>query len=69
MNVTGVANLETITTPFARCVPVISPGDVAVGHADNVHNITESGGVVTFGITGATTPATDFQVIILGDMY
>ena len=67
--VTGVADTETITTPFARCVPVVSPGDAAAGHADNVLNVTEAAGVVTFGIFAGTTPPTDFQVIILGDLY
>lgn len=66
--VTGVATGETITTPFTRCVPVVSPGANAAGFADNVYNITESTGVVSFGIAG-TNPADDFQVIILGDMY
>ena len=68
MYVTGVLTGETITTPFARCVPVVSPGDAEVGHADNVLNITESAGVVSIATAGTTSP-TDFQVIILGDMY
>ena len=69
MYVTGVATGETITTPFARCVPVVSPGAALVGNADHVYNITESAaGVVSFGIAG-TNPATDFQVIIIGDLY
>ena len=69
MYVTGVGTGETITTPFARCVPVVSPGDAAAGHADNVLNVTEAAGVVTFTIGLHTTPPTDFQVIILGEMY
>ena len=68
MYVDGVATGETITTPFARCVPVVSPGDATVGHADNVLNVTESAGVVAIATSGTTSP-TDFHVIILGDMY
>lgn len=68
LHVTSVATTETITTPFMRCVPVVSPGATETGNADNVYNITESGGVVSFGIAG-TDAASDFQVIILGDMY
>jgi len=66
--ITGVANTETVTTPFARCVPVISPGANAAAANDNVYNIVEAAGVITFGIAG-TNPADDFQVIILGDLY
>ena len=68
MYVTGVANTETITTPFARCVPVVSPGAATAGDVLNVLNVTEAAGIVTFDISGGVLP-TDFQVIILGDLY
>ena len=68
LHVTSIATTDTITTPFMRCVPVVSPGANGTGHEDNVFNIVEVDGVITFGIAGQT-PADDFQVIILGDLY
>ena len=63
--VSGVASGETITTPFKRCVPVVS---AAVGAAaNNDANVTESAGQVT--ITCAAACPSSFQVLILGEMY
>ena len=64
--VTSVANTETITTPFARCVPVITPG--ASDAAANAYSVTESDGVITFAQDAGTIPASMF-VLIMGDLY
>jgi len=70
MYVDTVATGDKIMTPFARCVPVASPGATAAGHLDNVLDVAESAaGEVEFTIFAGTTPPTDFQVIIIGDLY
>lgn len=62
---TSASGSDTITTPFIRCVPVLSP---AVGQtAATVLNVTEAEGVVTITSSGASP--TGYQVIIIGDMY
>ena len=65
LHVTGVANLETITTPFVRCVPVLTAA-VGMTNAD-VTNITEAAGVVT--ITSTVSCPSAYQAIIMGDLY
>ena len=63
--VTAASGLETITTPFIRCVPVLT---AAVGlTATSIVNITESAGTVT--ITSSVASPTGFQALIIGDMY
>ena len=64
----GVANSETLTTPFARCIPVAVPASGGTPNADNTFRISESAGVVTFTISG-TAPPTVFGTIIVGAMY
>lgn len=65
LHVTSVVTGDVITTPFMRCVPILTPA-VGSGAADDV-NVTESAGVVT--ITGAAGCPTAFQAIIMGDLY
>ena len=65
LHITGVVDGYTITTPFMRCVPSLTP---AVGtDATDDTMITESAGVVTIG--SATHCPTAFQAIIFGDLY
>ena len=66
IKVESVADTETITTPFARCIPVITPGTDDL--ATNAYSITESAGTVTFSTDANLIPATMF-VIMLGDLY
>lgn len=63
LKVDGVADTETITTPFKRCVPVVTS---AIGTPNIDVMVTESAGVVTFA---GTTTSTTYQVIIMGAMY
>ena len=63
--VDGVVSGETITTPFMRCVAVVTSAAGAAATDDT--DITESAGQVT--ITSATTCPTAFQVLIIGDLY
>ena len=56
---------DVITTPFARCVPVLTPA--AGGDATSVLTVAESTGVVT--ITVAGTDYTTYQCLIMGDLY
>ena len=65
MNVTCASASETITTPFTRCVPVVT-ASVA---ADNtsIFKISQAAGVVTIACAG--TAATEYQALILGDLY
>ena len=65
LNVTSGTNSDTITTPFKRCVSVITPS-VACDNT-SVTNVTEAAGVIT--IAGAGTQITEYQVLILGEMY
>ena len=65
MKVAAAATGDTITTPFARCVPVVSV--LAGAAAADVIDVTESAGVVT--ISWSAGDPDDFQVIILGDLY
>jgi len=65
MNVTCASASETITTPFARCVPVVTAS--VAGAADNVLKVSQVAGVVTIGCGG--TYATEYQALILGDLY
>ena len=65
--VTIASTGDTITTPFTRCVPVMSPANGA-GLADNVYALTEAAGVVSIAAAG-TNGATEFQVIMIGDLY
>jgi len=62
---TGVTSGETITTPFARCVAVVTSAAGAAATDDT--NVTTSAGTVT--ITSATTCPTAFGAIIMGDLY
>ena len=65
IHATVVATGYTITTPFARCVPIVTAA-VGAGAADDV-NVTEVDGVVT--ITGAAGCPSAVQAIIMGDLY
>ena len=65
MYVDGVASTETITTPFMRCVPVLTP---AVGlDATTFIKISEAAGVVT--ITAGGTDPSAYHALIIGDLY
>ena len=66
LKVESVANSETITTPFTRCIPVITPGTTDA--SANAYSVTESSGVITFAQDAGTIPATMY-VIMLGDLY
>ena len=65
MNVTCANASETITTPFARCVPVLTPSVACV--ADNFLNVSQAAGVVTIACGG--TFATEYNALIIGDLY
>ena len=65
LHVTGVASGETITTPFMRCIPVVTAAVGAAATDDTT--VTESAGVVT--ITSAATCPSAFHAIIMGDLY
>ena len=61
----AAATGDVLTTPFKRCVPVVS---VAAGAADiDVIDITEADGTVTISWTAGDPD--DFQAIIFGEMY
>ena len=65
MYVTSASTSDTISTPFARCVTVVTP---AVGcDATSVINVTEAAGVVT--IAGAGTQVTGYNALIVGDLH
>ena len=65
LHLTTVATGDTITTPFMRCVPVITAAVGAAATDDT--NVTESAGVVT--ITSAASCPTAIHAIIMGDLY
>ena len=65
LHVTSILPTDTITTPFMRCVPVVTAAVGAAAGDDPL--VTESAGVVT--INAATSCATAFQAIIFGDLY
>lgn len=65
MYITSASASDTVTTPFARCVAVVTPA--VASDATSVVNVTESAGVVT--ITGGGTQITGYQCIIMGDLY
>ena len=65
MYVDSVATGDVITTPFARCVPVLTPAVAA--DATTFLNIAQVAGVVT--ITSGGTDATAYQALIIGDLY
>ena len=66
VKVTSVASDYTITTPFTRCIPVITPG--ATDAAANAYSVTESAGTITFKQDAGTIPSTMY-VLIMGDLY
>ena len=66
LKATGIAGAETITTPFARCVPVAAPGTTDA--AANAYSLTEAAGLVTMIQDAGTIPATMY-VIIVGDLH
>ena len=65
LHMTVVAPGYTITTPFMRCVPVVTAAVGAAALVDPL--VTESAGVVT--INAVTSCATAFHAIIMGDLY
>ena len=65
IHATVVVSGYTITTPFVRCVPIVTAA-VGAGATDDT-NVTEAAGVIT--ITSATSCPTAYQAIIMGDLY
>ena len=65
MKVTSGTNDDCITTPFVRCVPVVTPSVAA--DATSAITVSQAAGVVT--ITGIGTQITTYQAIIIGDLY
>ena len=65
MYVDGAVSGETITTPFMRCVPVLTPA--VAGDATTFLNISQVAGVVTVDAGGAAPSA--YHALIIGDMY
>ena len=65
MYITSGTADDCITTPFARCVPVLTPATGAT--ATSFIKVSEAAGVVT--IVGAGTQTTAYQALILGDLY
>jgi len=65
LHLTGVADGYTITTPFTRCVPVITAAVGAAATDDT--NVTDVAGFVT--IDSAATCPSAVHAIIFGDLY
>lgn len=65
MYVTSASASETITTPFMRCVPVLTPA--VATDATTFHKVSQAAGVVTIATAGTNT--TGYQALILGDLY
>ena len=65
LKIDTVASGYTITTPFARCVPIVTP---SVGTPDISCVVTEDAGQVTI-TAGAGITSTSYNVIIMGAMY
>lgn len=65
MYVTSASNSDTITTPFTRCVPVLTPAVACA--ADSFIKVSQAAGVVT--VAGAGTQITGYQALIIGDLY
>ena len=66
VKVTVAASDDTITTPFIRCVAVVTPGDATVGAAAIPLFVVESAGVITIDANDAVGP---LMVLIYGDLY
>ena len=65
MKVTSGTNDDCITTPFARCVPVLTPSVAA--DATSFVTVSQAAGVIT--IVGGGTQITTYQALIIGDLY
>ena len=65
MKVTSGTNDDCITTPFARCVPVLTPAVACA--ANSFITVAQADGVVT--IVGGGTQITTYQALIIGDLY
>ena len=66
LNLTVVDDGYTITTPFVRCVPILTSAAGAL--VTDVTNITEAAGIVTISSPTISCPSA-FQAIIMGDLY
>ena len=65
MYITSASTSDTITTPFVRCVPVVTPAVACI--AASFITVAQADGVVT--ITGDGGQITGYQALIIGDLY